>query len=1160
MMAGFSPVQDSSAQLLHHSACFGTGRHSSTVADSRNFDSETLSIWGEHSGRAPSSPTSSTSWNGYSVSFSVANKSKNSTGVTSVVPAAPFGYVCHENGTLSFPKAIRDESPVDVARCRSPEDVSLSTDCPSDTLEEKSLEVMQDSKPCSSREAFSGDKVDEAEMLEEEEDEDVEGASKAETCGQCSMRFPSMKTYLSHDCTGGTNGAEEYDDDELSNGETFEGKIVYNPDGSAYIIEGELEPDDADSLVNVPKQEGAIVEHKDKVIASSDFLSYPQIASAVYIRCPPSSGSGSFFVNPSNVWPRSEVPVMHSYRVYDFRSGKQPDLEKMRDFALRGSIISGPGNTNLIPTKPILMCFICKLSFGYVKSFVTHASVEHNMTLNSDERVAIFSTNASALIQNVGQEKIPHMSFLEPVMSLPSETSRVLSPTRSVAPALSPQQTPSALAWKLPSVDAGYVNAEPPGPSSDAREEDSLEQQGFHHNHRPISEPAESKPGCVEGIPEFTTSTVHQDRLAQAASASHEQIETHGANVISTATQFSGSSLWAQRMAGHPDEKNNNSISNNTCEPQATFSLSSTMFRSLDFGKLYSSSSIVEPSVIPHAASSAAAGTSQTLHLSTSSHMLSTSQTSCPISSAGSGNLTVGFPSVGRADTDHLLGMGSECEPFYPVCDRSPAGQIMASLHSRNSCKTLKCPKCNWHYKYQETLEIHMKEKHPEAETQCVYCNSGQPHPRLARGESYTCGYKPYRCDICNYSTTTKGNLSIHLQSDKHSNNMQELQNGSGSGAGPTSDTKLPPPTPSSATVVNASPSVGSGATGVPAARKNKQKAMWRCDFCSYETSEARNLRIHMTSEKHAHNLMALQQNMRHMQMNHQMALFGQDPSMLGLPPIMGLQPPPPPSAFDPSMFMPPFLTSLPETPMDLTKPNLVEATERDGSISKSDSRSGMFVCAICNAFSTDSIDLLQHHIQLDRSKSADNDSVTVVGGTYLCNLCQYKTTLKANFQLHCKTDKHLQRLQLVNHIQEGSTSNELSQKFLSSAGSPVQVWCSACDYHTNSIYRLQMHVVGSSHETNARLFAHLQSTESKFPVSVRRSYRCALCGFAGTTRFSLIEHAQSESHAIKERLSLTNTHGDLAMSEKGLDNFCVVVEEDDSMAESGSRTSSFLI
>lgn len=98
-------------------------------------------------------------------------------------------------------------------------------------------------------------------------------------------------------------------------------------------------------------------------------------------------------------------------------------------------------------------------------------------------------------------------------------------------------------------------------------------------------------------------------------------------------------------------------------------------------------------------------------------------------------------------------------------------------ISTRNSCKTLKCPQCNWHYKYQETLEIHMREKHPDGESACGYCLAGQQHPRLARGESYTCGYKPYRCDICNYSTTTKGNLSIHMQSDKHLNNMQELSN-----------------------------------------------------------------------------------------------------------------------------------------------------------------------------------------------------------------------------------------------------------------------------------------------------------------------------------------------------------------------------------------------
>ena len=131
-------------------------------------------------------------------------------------------------------------------------------------------------------------------------------------------------------------------------------------------------------------------------------------------------------------------------------------------------------------------------------------------------------------------------------------------------------------------------------------------------------------------------------------------------------------------------------------------------------------------------------------------------------------------------------------------------------VHARNSSKTLKCPKCNfivslsirwmlsliclgnWHYKYQETLEIHMKEKHPlvssvaghatdanEGEKTCSYCLSNSVHPRLARGEQYPCGFKPYRCDLCLYSTTTKGNLAIHMQSDKHMNNCRDFSSNS---------------------------------------------------------------------------------------------------------------------------------------------------------------------------------------------------------------------------------------------------------------------------------------------------------------------------------------------------------------------------------------------
>lgn len=208
----------------------------------------------------------------------------------------------------------------------------------------------------------------------------------------------------------------------------------------------------------------------------------------------------------------------------------------------------------------------------------------------------------------------------------------------------------------------------------------------------------------------------------------------------------------------------------------------------------------------------------------------------------------------------------------------------MTIMHSRNSCKTLKCPKCNWHYKSQHTLQVHMKEKHPETGGQCVcgasggkcvcggaargvcgYCSSGKPHPRLARGETYACGYKPYRCEVCDYATSSKGNLSIHMQSDKHLNNVQNgghsnghvhtshITNNSSSSSGPTVDEqtyKLPLSVPAP---------VNQPAKLTPPAHSHSHGKRWRCDVCDYETSIARNLRIHTTSEKHTHNMLRLQ-------------------------------------------------------------------------------------------------------------------------------------------------------------------------------------------------------------------------------------------------------------------------------------------------------------
>uniref|UniRef100_A0A0N5ASP5 C2H2-type domain-containing protein n=1 Tax=Syphacia muris TaxID=451379 RepID=A0A0N5ASP5_9BILA len=183
----------------------------------------------------------------------------------------------------------------------------------------------------------------------------------------------------------------------------------------------------------------------------------------------------------------------------------------------------------------------------------------------------------------------------------------------------------------------------------------------------------------------------------------------------------------------------------------------------------------------------------------------------------------------------------------------------------------------------------------------CIYCLQGRPHPRLARGETYSCGYKPYRCELCKYSTTTKGNLSIHMQSDKHLHAVQEMP----SIASATGFTDL-----SNASVITT---------------EFDHENILQCLICSsYSTDNFTNMIKHI-------------------------------------------------------------------------------------------------VCKVvsCNskvAFSNSSLidnKVSQSHSEKDRSRPIIGD-IAVLHGVYHCNLCPYSTNLKANFQLHTRTDKHLQRVQMV--------------------------------------------------------------------------------------------------------------------------------------------------
>lgn len=117
------------------------------------------------------------------------------------------------------------------------------------------------------------------------------------------------------------------------------------------------------------------------------------------------------------------------------------------------------------------------------------------------------------------------------------------------------------------------------------------------------------------------------------------------------------------------------------------------------------------------------------------------------------------------------------------------------------------------------------------------------------------------------------------MQSDKHLNNMQTLQNGGSIGSAqeqvfghtPGGVVAVPSVTQASSHhtphhhPTQASPHM-SVPCGAPSPTKPKSKPTWRCEVCDYETNVARNLRIHMTSEKHMHNMMLLQQNVTQMQ------------------------------------------------------------------------------------------------------------------------------------------------------------------------------------------------------------------------------------------------------------------------------------------------------
>lgn len=98
--------------------------------------------------------------------------------------------------------------------------------------------------------------------------------------------------------------------------ERFDGKIVYNPDGSAYIIE-DSEMSEDDGSLDVPHQEGCIVDGRG--LSLSQIPAIPHIANAFYVSRNPALYNAlygqaySSLLQDKKIVP--EIPIMHSYRV-----------------------------------------------------------------------------------------------------------------------------------------------------------------------------------------------------------------------------------------------------------------------------------------------------------------------------------------------------------------------------------------------------------------------------------------------------------------------------------------------------------------------------------------------------------------------------------------------------------------------------------------------------------------------------------------------------------------------------------------------------------------------------------------------------------------------------------------------------------------------------
>ena len=139
--------------------------------------------------------------------------------------------------------------------------------------------------------------------------------------------------------------------------EEFSGQIVYNPDGSAYI----LEESDETLLDQIPTQEGAIVERPGKAV--SQVAEYPKIDQATYIarRKAWYNAFGTAYMQLMK-GKRAESPNIHNFKVVSVEEKINSCRRKHEDKPLDEVSQQTPGKVQTINFKTIFSLITFLLS------------------------------------------------------------------------------------------------------------------------------------------------------------------------------------------------------------------------------------------------------------------------------------------------------------------------------------------------------------------------------------------------------------------------------------------------------------------------------------------------------------------------------------------------------------------------------------------------------------------------------------------------------------------------------------------------------------------------------------------------------------------------------------------------------------------------------